>query len=105
MQQEIPRLLKDFLVYLTTIKGKSPRTRKEYEYDISLFLRFIKSMDEDIPANKIEEVNIKDIKIDRIREVTLEDLYMFIEFCEVQRNNSAATRARKVATLKSFSNI
>ena len=102
MQQEIPRLLKDFLVYLTTIKGKSPRTRKEYEYDISLFLRFIKSMDEDIPVNKIEEVNIKDIKIDRIREVTLEDLYMFIEFCEVQRNNSAATRARKVATLKSF---
>ena len=43
MQQEIPRLLKNFLVYLTTIKGKSPRTRKEYEYDISLFLRFIKS--------------------------------------------------------------
>lgn len=102
LQREIPRLLKDFLVYLTTIKGKSPRTRKEYEYDISLFLRFIKSLDDDIPAREIDEINIIDVTIDRIREITLEDLYMFIEFCEIQRNNSAATRARKVATLKSF---
>ena len=42
--EQMPKILKDFLVYLTTIKGKSLRTRKEYEYDIVLFLRFLKAL-------------------------------------------------------------
>lgn len=33
--------LNDFLIYLTTIKGKSKRTRKEYKYDLTLFLKYI----------------------------------------------------------------
>lgn len=102
MQHEIPKILKDFLVYLTTIKGKSLRTRKEYEYDISLFFRFLKAIEEDIPLEKMDEISIKDITIDFIREISLEDMYLFLEYCETQRHNSAATRARKTATLRSF---
>ncbi|WP_391123130.1 tyrosine-type recombinase/integrase [Psychrobacillus sp. L3] len=102
MQRELPKILKDFLVYLTTIKGKSLRTRKEYEYDITLFLRFLKAVKEDIKLDKIDEIGIKDITIDFIKEISLEDMYLFLEYCEVQRKNSAATRARKAATLKSF---
>ncbi|MDI2588899.1 tyrosine recombinase XerC [Psychrobacillus sp. NEAU-3TGS] len=98
----MPKILKDFLVYLTTIKGKSIRTRKEYEYDITLFLRFLKAMENDIDPSKMEEIDLKDISIDFIREISLEDIYLFLEFCEVQRGNSAATRARKAATIKSF---
>lgn len=37
-----------------------------------------------------------------MREVTLEDIYAFLEYCEVVRGNGAASRSRKVATLKSF---
>ncbi|WP_397469489.1 tyrosine-type recombinase/integrase [Psychrobacillus sp.] len=102
MKREIPKILKDFLVYLTTIKGKSIRTRKEYEYDITLFFKFLKLMEEDIELSKIHNVNIKEITIDWIREISLEDIYLFMEYCEVQRQNSAASRARKAATLKSF---
>ena len=98
----MPKILKDFLVYLTTIKGKSIRTRKEYEYDIVLFLRFLKAMENDIDPSKLEDIDIKDISIDFIREISLEDIYLFLEFCEVKRGNSAATRARKTATIKSF---
>ncbi|GGA27669.1 tyrosine-type recombinase/integrase [Psychrobacillus lasiicapitis] len=98
----MPKIVKDFLVYLTTIKGKSMRTRKEYEYDIVLFLRFLKALENDIDPAKMEDIDLKDISIDFIREISLEDIYLFLEFCEVKRGNSAATRARKAATIKSF---
>ncbi|MFJ5769833.1 tyrosine recombinase XerC [Psychrobacillus sp. NPDC093180] len=98
----MPKILKDFLVYLTTIKGKSIRTRKEYEYDIILFLRFLKAIENDIDPTKTEDIDLKDLTIEFIREISLEDIYLFLEFCEVQRGNSAATRARKAATIKSF---
>lgn len=102
MKQQLPKLVKDFLVYLTTIKGKSLRTRKEYEYDIILFLRFLKAMRDDLNIAQMEQIELNDITVDFIKEISLEDMYLFLEFCEVQRNNSAATRARKAATLKSF---
>lgn len=102
LQREIPKIMKDFLVYLTTIKGKSLRTRKEYEYDLKLFFRFLKAIEDDIDPGLIQTINISDINIEWIREVTLEDIYLFLEYCEVQRNNSTASRARKAATIKSF---
>lgn len=102
MQKELPKIVKDFLVYLTTIKGKSVRTRKEYEYDITLFLRFLIAVENDIDISIIDEISIKDVTLDFIREISLEDMYLFLEYCEIQRSNSAASRARKAATLKSF---
>ena len=102
MQRELPKIVKDFLVYLTTIKGKSIRTRKEYEYDITLFLRFLLAVEKDLDVTKMDEIIIKDVTIDFIKEVSLEDMYLFLEYCEMQRHNSAASRARKAATLKSF---
>lgn len=98
----LPKILKDFLIYLTTITGKSQRTRKEYEYDLVLFFRFLKASEQDIALTDLQKINISDVTIEMIKEITLEDLYLFMEYCEVQRGNSPAARARKVATLKSF---
>ncbi|MEG0450110.1 MAG: tyrosine recombinase XerC [Lysinibacillus sp.] len=98
----LPKLMKDFLVYLTTIKGKSQRTRKEYEYDLALFFRFHLAMQNDYPIEEIASIDISIITIEDIQTISLEDLYSFMEYCEVQRGNSASARARKVATLKSF---
>lgn len=97
-----PKLLKDFLIYLTTITGKSQRTRKEYEYDIELFLRFMIAVQEDTPLHLIHTVDFSSIQIDWIKELSLEDLYLFMEYCEQQRGNSAASRSRKVASLRAF---
>ncbi|KGR81888.1 tyrosine recombinase XerC [Lysinibacillus odysseyi] len=101
-QVKLPKILKDFCIYLTTIRGKSQRTRKEYEYDLVLAFRFLKAIQEDIPVSDIHMIDISDITIEWIKELTLEDLYLFLEYCEVQRKNSAVARARKVATLRSF---
>ncbi|MGM9925739.1 MAG: tyrosine recombinase XerC [Bacillus sp. (in: firmicutes)] len=102
MKKKLPKILKDFLIYLTTIKGKSIRTRKEYEYDLVLFFRFLKAVEDDIEINEISNIPIDDVTIDWIRQITLEDIYLFLEYCEVQRNNSAYSRSRKGATIKSF---
>ena len=102
MQTQLPKIMKDFLVYLTTIKGKSQRTRKEYEYDLTLFFRFHLAMQNDIEIAQLNDINIATITIEEIREISLEDFYLFMEYCEVHRQNSASARARKVATLKSF---
>lgn len=99
---KLPKIIKDFCIYLTTITGKSQRTRKEYEYDLVLTFRFLKAIQEDVAVEQLHTLDISDITIDFIKALSLEDLYLFMEYCEVQRGNSPAARARKVATLRAF---
>ncbi|KNF08912.1 tyrosine recombinase XerC [Gottschalkia purinilytica] len=96
----VPKILKDFLIYTTVVRGKSKRTRKEYEYDILLLFRFLKMIREDI--DNIEDTNVDNINIDFISETSLEELYAFLEYCEEVRNNSPHAKARKVASIKSY---
>lgn len=102
MNKETPKLLKDFLIYLTTITGKSKKTRQEYYYDLTMFLQFLWCVREDVDIHEMKKVSIGSLDIDFIRDISLEDLYLFLEFCEVQRKNSTYARARKVASIKSF---
>lgn len=102
MNQQRPKILRDFLVYLSAIKGKSKRTRDEYEYDLTLFMKFMNAIQKDLNIDQIEDIDIHDINAEFLKEISLEDMYFFLEYCEERRNNSANTRARKVATLKSF---
>jgi len=102
---DMPPILREFLNYLQTIRGKSLNTVKVYFYDLRVFLRFLKVYrnltDEGIEFN---EIDIADIKPDLIKSVTLSDLYSFMSFVSNNRDNTAYARARKVASLKSFFN-
>lgn len=102
MSQQKPKILRDFLIYLTAIKGKSKRTRDEYEYDLTLFLKFLLAVEQQLELEKIEEIDISQLDVTFFKMIALEDMYLFLEYCEENRHNSASTRARKVATLKSF---
>lgn len=97
----LPLILKDFLNYMETIKGKSSNTTKEYFYDLRLFLRYLKLEDE---SQDLEEIDISDITIRNIKSVTLSDLYSYLSFISRERDNNASARARKVASIKSFFN-
>ena len=99
-----PKIMKDFLIYLTTITGKSNRTRKEYEYDLTLLFKFLIAVQEDIDVATIHTIPIEQVTIDWIKEISLEDLYMFMEYCEETRKNSAASRSRKAASIRAFFN-
>ena len=41
-REDNPEYVNQFLDYTATILNKSPNTIKEYNYDIAMFLRFIK---------------------------------------------------------------
>lgn len=97
-----PKILNDFLIYLTTIKGKSKRTRKEYKYDLTLFLKYIILLREDYEISKIADIPISNLDIEFLKSISLEEMYAFLEYCEEVRNNKECSRSRKVAAIKSF---
>ena len=39
---DVPAFVQDFLSYMSTIKGKSSNTIREYHYDLRNFLKFLK---------------------------------------------------------------
>ena len=41
MNAPAPPLLRDYLIYMSTIKGRSPRTVEAYYNDLRLFLRYL----------------------------------------------------------------
>jgi site-specific recombinase XerD len=102
---DMPVILRDFLNYLQTIKGKSSNTVLVYFYDLRLFLRFIKLHKNYAGKNTdFDKIEISDININLLKSINLSDLYAFMSFVSNNRNNSSYARARKVASLKSFFN-
>ncbi len=101
--QDAPKVIRDFLVYMSVVKGKSDNTVKEYYFDLRTFFRYIKQsyglVSKDI---EFSQIGIDDIDINLIREITLDDGYGFMLFLQQQRNNSPASRRRKVSSLSSF---
>ena len=102
MERDCPIMI-DFLNYMETIKGKSKNTIKEYAYDLRMFLRFIKlhkGMTD--PNTEFDKIDISDITSEDLKSITLSDLYSFMSYLSRERDNNASSRARKVASIKSF---
>ncbi|OQB15893.1 MAG: Tyrosine recombinase XerD [Firmicutes bacterium ADurb.Bin193] len=98
-----PRMLRTFLSYMDTIKGKSKNTSKEYFYDLRTFFRFLKIHNGLVPKNaEFDKISIDDVTPEMVSSVTLDDLYEYMAFINRNRRNSASSRARKVSSLKSF---
>lgn len=95
--------LDKYMGYMQSIKGRSPLTMKEYRYDLVMFFRFIKKHKNNLPQNiPLNEVAIDDIDAEFIKKIDINDFYSFITYISLQRKGSPATRARKIASLKSF---
>lgn len=98
-----PEVIQDFLHYIQVIRGKSKLTVDEYYLDLRTFFRFIKKQKKLVPSNtEWEKIDWSGINIDLIRQITLADVYEFMTFCINERDNKAASRARKTSTLKTF---
>ncbi len=111
-----PRILLDFLSYHETVKAHSQKTVDEYYLDLRNFFRYMKQLREpELSACEPEQIDIRDIGIEFIRSITLTDVYSYLAYLSRERPQrpnseksskglSAASRARKVATLRSFFN-
>ncbi|MCR5273779.1 MAG: tyrosine recombinase XerC [Clostridiales bacterium] len=98
-------ILEQYLRYMQAVQEKSPLTIKEYKYDLILLFRFLK-MDRGIvkltEEFTFDDIPINDIDAKFLNSITSDDLFAFMIFLSRQRKASSATRARKVATIKSF---
>ena len=99
---DAPGFLKDFITYTEAIKGKSQNTVMEYFLDIRTFLRFMKVSHGLASYEEFDSISIQDISINFVRDITLHDLYEYLAYTSRERLNNANSRARKVASLKSF---
>lgn len=100
---EAPDILKEYLFYLQTIKGRSEKTVDEYFLDLRSFFRFIKTKRK-LTNAPFEEIKITDVDLELIKSITLMDAYEFMNYLSRVRKNSAVSRARKCSALKQYFN-
>lgn len=115
-RSDAPQLLRDFLAYHETVKAHSKRTVDEYYLDLRNFFRYMKQIRDPMLADKaLDEIDILDVDLDLIGSVTLTDIYGYMTYLSRDRilhqnsRNSdyglnATSRARKIATIRSFYN-
>ncbi len=99
-----PSFLNSFLDYTATILNKSPNTIKEYNYDLNNFLKFIMYHYKLTDEKDIKNINIHDMTIDTVKKITLDDIHAYLFYLKNNYQSKAATRARKVASIRVFFN-
>ena len=115
-QTDAPDILREFLAYHATVKAHSKRTVDEYFLDLRNFFRYLKQVRDpllkDLP---LDQINIMDVDLDFVASVTLTDIYAYLTYLSRDRAQhhtssnsdyglSASSRARKLATIRSFYN-
>ena len=98
-----PEILRGYLGYMETVKGRSSKTVDEYFTDLRTFFRYLKRQRRLVDSNTADsEISIEDIDLDFVKSVTLNDVYDYLNYAKNERGNSNKTRARKVSSLRMF---
>ena len=113
---EAPQILRDFLAYHETVKAHSRRTVDEYFLDLRNFFRYMKQIrDPQLSGKALDEIDIMDVDLQFVGSITLTDIYGYMTYLSRDRvlnqnsrnpeyGLSASSRARKIATIRSFYN-
>ena len=100
---ESPEIIKEYLIYMGVVRGKSKSTVDEYYLDLRTFFRFLKIkygvVQRDIPFS---DIKINDIDIEFIKKITLKDAHEFLNYVMTERGNNPSTRSRKVSSILSY---
>lgn len=97
-----PDFLNSFLDYSVTILNKSPNSIKEYNYDLSNFLKFIKIKFKLTDEKDYSKITINDLTIDDIKKITVEDIHSYISYMATELKSKPSTRARKISSIRIF---
>ena len=101
-REDNPDYLNSFLDYNTTILNKSPNSIKEYNYDLAMFLRYIKLHFKMTDETDFSKISIKDISLETIKQIKLDDIHSFLSYLTNTYHSKAATRARKASSIRVF---
>lgn len=98
----IPKLLSDYLNYSANL-NKSKATISEYKYDLHNFLKYMKLLYlGNKKLNMSDDIDITDIDSKFLNAIDLNDIYAYMSYLKDECKDKATTRARKVASIKSF---
>lgn len=97
----LPKLLRDYLNYNVNL-NKSTATINEYKYDLTRFLKYMKALEMSKKTIDFEEIDISNIDSKFLNKIDSSDIYEYISYLKTAQNNSATTRARKIASIKGF---
>lgn len=102
--QTLPSLVREYASYKSVIQNASEKTIAEYLLDLRTFFRFLRARDLKISANseEFEQIDISDIDLEYIKNITMEDIYEFLMYADNQRGNMAAAKSRKLSAIKGF---
>ena len=97
-----PSFLNSFLDYTATILNKSPATVKEYNYDISRFLKFIMYHLKLTDEKNIDNIDIHDMNVSILNNLKLDDIHAYLFYLTNTFQSKPATRARKASSIRVF---
>ena len=101
----LPSLVREFANYKTVVQNSSDKTVAEYMLDLRTFFRFLRARDMKIELSDTEsfdKIDIHDIDIEYIRNITVEDIYEFLTYADHTRGNMASAKSRKLSSIKGF---
>ncbi len=103
---DCPDILREFLFYMETILGRSPKTVNGYYIELRTFFRYIKAVKilKSIPqdADELAQIKIDDISKELVCSVTLSDIYDFLHFSLETLHNNASSRSRKISSIRAL---
>ena len=103
-REKNPEFVNSFLDYSITILNKSTNSIKEYNYDLTMFFRYMMIHFNLTDEKEFNEIEIKNFSIEDVKRIKLEDIHAFISYLAVYNKSKSATRARKISTIRIFFN-
>ena len=103
-QTENPEFLNSFLQYSAVILNKSKNSIKEYNYDLSNFLKFVSNHLGISSEKDLKDIDIHGLDIEFLSRINLEDINSYLFYMKETYNSKPATLARKASTIRIFFN-
>ena len=100
----MPESVRRFTTYLRVTKNRSEKTVLEYEHDLLTFFRYYIATRDGISydSDEFKEIDVSRVNDDDLRSITAETILNYLGYAAMNRQNEAATRARKLSSLKTF---
>lgn len=98
-----PDYLKEFLIYMETIKGRSSRTVDGYYIELRSFIRFLMIKNNMVSSDTdYTDIDISVAPFELIKNATKLDAMEFLAEFQTKHQNQAKARSRKVSAIRSF---
>ena len=75
-----PEFVNSFLDYSAVSLNKSPNSVKEYNYDLNMFLKYMKIHFRLTKETDFSKMSIKDFDIQTLKKITKDDINTFLSY-------------------------